>query len=308
MRFPLATFFPANPANYTKGRQGNTVDRITVHHTAGMESTLKGLYENPKRQGSAHFFVHPQKIEQYVDTADTAWTNGNFSSNLRAITIEVRGDWRGYYDQATLDNLRILFAALRREHPNARLTYHMDESQKGTLCPADLKHKGYALREWNAANIMANPPTKGTGGSEVADRNQVNNIYRGVLMRAGDEGGLSNYTGRNANQIVAEMLASQERVALESRIKAHEAFYNTYANQIGELSSRPTKQQLEQLGEQLKREAEKVQAKEEELARVKANPEVREVIREVEKEVVVEKNPSWLEAVIVFVRKVLRIN
>jgi hypothetical protein len=151
MKLSIATYYPANTANYTKGRQGNAVDRITVHHTAGFESTLRHLYANPLRAGSAHFFVHPSYIEQYVDTADTAWTNGNFSSNLRAITIEVRGDWRGYYDQKTLDNLRKLFRELRLAHPNARITYHMDESTKATLCPADLKHKGYALKEWNAS-------------------------------------------------------------------------------------------------------------------------------------------------------------
>lgn len=304
MRFPIASFFPAHPANYTKGRQGNTVDRITVHHTAGMESTLKGLYENPKRQGSAHFFVHPQKIEQYVDTADTAWTNGNFSSNLRAITIEVRGDWRGYRDQATLDNLRRLFAVLRKVYPNARLTYHMDESTKGTLCPADLKHKGYALQEWNASTTMINPPTQ--GGTEVANAAQVNNIYRAILHREGDPGGVQTYTGRDANFIVSAMLNSAE-------FQAHQNFINT-ANQtisdqlaaIRSLSERPTKEQLQQVLSQYENARSALSVAQSQLEEAQKNPTV--VEKEVIKEVVVEKNPSWLETAIMFIRKVLRIN
>lgn len=301
MKLPIATFYPANPANYDKGRQGNAVDRITVHHTAGMESTLKALYENPKRQGSAHFFVHPQKIEQYVDTDDTAWTNGNYSSNLRAITIEVRGDWRGYYDQPTLDNLRRLFAALRGIYPNARLTYHMDESTKATACPADLKHKGYALKEWNAAATIINPPTS-TGGSEVANASQVNNLYKAILHREGDPGGIKNYTGRDANSIVAEMLGSAE-------FQAHQNFINTASQTIQaqleairSLSENPTKAELQKYVSEAENARSALSVVQAELEELQKNPQV------VEKEVLVETNPRWLESVIQFLRKVLRIN
>lgn len=191
MKLSLATFYPANTANYTKGRQGNAVDRITVHHTAGFENSLKALYENPKRQGSAHFFVHPSKIEQYVDTNDTAWTNGNFSSNLRAVTIEVRGDWRGYYDQPTINNLRKLFTELRKLYPNARLTYHMDETlpTKPTACPADLKHRGWALKAWNES-IVTSPTITNQGEEMFKTQEEVAEAYlmlRGVRGTAAEE-------------------------------------------------------------------------------------------------------------------------
>ena len=186
-KLSIATFYPANPANYDKGRQGNAVDRITVHHTAGMDVSLKTLYENPARQGSAHFFVHPDKIEQYVDTNDTAWTNGNYSSNLRAVTIETRGNWQnGYYDQKTLDNLRRLFTELRKLYPNARLTYHKDESIKPTACPCDLKDKGYALKEWNAS---LNQPTN-KGDEMFNTQEEVGEAYlmlRGVRGSSAEE-------------------------------------------------------------------------------------------------------------------------
>jgi N-acetylmuramoyl-L-alanine amidase len=159
MRLPIASFYPAAPTNQTAGRGGNPIDRITIHHTAALNTTLRYLWADPARNGSSHFFVSDSVIEQYVDTDNTAWTNGNFASNQRSISIEVNGDWRnGYYNQATLNNLQRLLVELRRNFPTTRLTYHVDESLTTTLCPADLKHKGYALTVWNNAWAILNPP------------------------------------------------------------------------------------------------------------------------------------------------------
>ena len=76
------------------------------------------------------------------------------------------------------------------------------------------------------------PPTlykqPAKGGNEVADRNQVNNIYKAILHREGDKGGLDNYTGRDANSIVSELLGSQE-------FKNHDAFVQNATKQITDL-------------------------------------------------------------------------
>lgn len=152
MRMPIAAWRGAHPSNYSVGRAGRAIKYVTVHHTAANNSSLASLYANPARQGSAHFFVSDRVIEQYVDTNDTAWTNGNLVSNRESITIEVNGDWRnGYYNQGALDNLERLFRALLAYWPDAGLTYHKDVSDKPTACPADLKDKGYALQTWNKA-------------------------------------------------------------------------------------------------------------------------------------------------------------
>lgn len=160
MRLSIANWYAAAPSNQTAGRGGKAVDRICVHHTAALNNTLRYLWADPARNGSSHFFVSDSVIEQYVDTDNTAWTNGNFDSNQRSITIETNGDWRnGYHNQGTLNNLQRLFVELRRHYPQARITYHMDESSSTTLCPADLKHKGYALTAWNNAWAVLFPPT-----------------------------------------------------------------------------------------------------------------------------------------------------
>lgn len=161
MRLSIAQFYQANGNNYTPGRSGNPVRYVTIHHSAGWEATLRYLWADPNRNGSSHFWVgnQPGQIEQYVDTDDTAWTNGNWQSNLQSITIEVRGDWRGYYDQQTLNNLETLLQQIRKNYPQADIQYHKDVSDKMTLCPADLKDKGYARTVWDRVTAWLFPAT-----------------------------------------------------------------------------------------------------------------------------------------------------
>lgn len=159
MKLPGVPFYQANINNYTPGRT-RPVMKLTIHHSAGWENTLRYLWADPNRNGSSHFWVgnQPNQIEQYVDTADTAWTNGNWNSNCESITCETRGDWRGYYDRVTLDNLYALMLKLLPHYPQLTVTYHMDVSSTVTLCPADLKHKGYAKAEWDKAVAAFNTP------------------------------------------------------------------------------------------------------------------------------------------------------
>lgn len=159
MRIPGIPFYPAAVSNYTKGRS-KPIKKLTIHHTAGWEATLRYLWADPNRNGSSTFFAGnlPGQLEQYVDTDDTPWTNGNFTSNSESLTCEVRGDWRGYYDRGTLDNVYNLMIALLKIWPNLVLEFHMDVSTTYTLCPADLKHKGYARAEFDKAIASFNTP------------------------------------------------------------------------------------------------------------------------------------------------------
>ena len=161
MKLSIAKFFAAAASNFTRGREGQPIKFVTIHHSAGWEATLRYLWADPNRNGSSHFWVGNLvgQIEQYVDTADTAWTNGNWRSNTQSITIEVRGDWRGYYDQQTLNNLELLLREIRKNYPNVAIEYHKDVSDKITLCPADLKDKGYARQVWDKVTSWLKPVT-----------------------------------------------------------------------------------------------------------------------------------------------------
>lgn len=153
MRLPNITgFYPAASSNYTPGR-GKALRCFTVHHSAGWEQTLRYLWADPARNGSSHFYVSGTVREQYVDTDDTAWCNSSWPSNQESLSCEVRGDWRGYYDQATLDNLTEVMYQCLKQWPHLVLTYHKDvaDANRSTICPCDLKDKGYALTCWNNA-------------------------------------------------------------------------------------------------------------------------------------------------------------
>lgn len=152
MKLPNIPFYPAHWSNYSKGRT-SPIRKFTIHHSAGWEDTLRYLWQNADRNASSTFWVGrtPGAIEQYVDTDDTQWTNGNFVSNSESITVETRGDWRGYYDQVTLDNLTELMYRCLKIFPNLVLEFHMDVSSSSTLCPAELKNKGYAAACWQKA-------------------------------------------------------------------------------------------------------------------------------------------------------------
>lgn len=147
----ITGFYPAHWSNYTVGRT-RPIRTFTVHHSAGFEDTLRYLWANPDRNASSTFYVSGSVREQYVKIEDTPWTNANAVSNSESLTCEVRGDWRnGYYDQATLNNLTEVMYQCLKLYPNLVLNYHKDVSTTGTLCPADLKDKGYAQQCWDKA-------------------------------------------------------------------------------------------------------------------------------------------------------------
>lgn len=153
MRLPNITgFYPAAPGNQTPGRE-QPIRKFTVHHSAGWEQTLRHLWANEDRNGSSHLYVSDTVREQYVELENTAWTNSNWYSNCESITCETRGDWRGYFSQATLNNLReVMYQALKL-YPNLKLEYHCDvtDANRPTICPCDLKNKGYAAQVWQEA-------------------------------------------------------------------------------------------------------------------------------------------------------------
>lgn len=95
---------------------------------------------------------------------------------------------------------------------NVAAHLHVDARRDGTLYNASLNNY------FDPLQLIRDAQPK--GGSDVANRDQVNTIYKAVLFRDGDPGGLANYTGKDANIIVSEMLNSAERKALEGRINA----------------------------------------------------------------------------------------
>ena len=92
----------ANPNNYTQGRKGYKVCKITPHHMAGVLSAKRcgEIFQSPNRQASANYGIgNDGEIACYVGEENRAWTSSNRTNDCQAITIEVSnceigGDWK----------------------------------------------------------------------------------------------------------------------------------------------------------------------------------------------------------------------
>ena len=98
-RSSLATrYVPASTNNYTQGRRGYKICKITPHHMAGKLSAQRcgELFQNPNRQASSNYGIgYDGEIACYVDEENRAWTSSNRANDCQAITIEVSNSGTG---------------------------------------------------------------------------------------------------------------------------------------------------------------------------------------------------------------------
>jgi len=80
---------PIPEANYTVGRDGNSIDLIVDHWTVVMFEGAVRRFRNPTSRLSAHYIIGQDgRIAQLVSEDDTAYHSGNYAVNLRSIGIE----------------------------------------------------------------------------------------------------------------------------------------------------------------------------------------------------------------------------
>ena len=173
---------PAHPSNYTKGRNTKITD-ITIHHMAGVLSAEQcgNIFARAGRNGSSHYGIgNGGEIGQYVDESDTAWTNSNWPSNCRSVTIETSncatgGEWP--VGDAAYNSLIKLVADIAKRNglgtlvAGQNLTWH--SMFAATTCPGDYLRARIADIAAQANKINDNPtppaPTP-TGDFKVGDK------------------------------------------------------------------------------------------------------------------------------------------
>src|SRR3990167_10110797 len=84
-------FIPAHSNNFMVGRNGTTIDRIVLHWIVGTLESADATFKNPDRIASANYGIGDDEIHQWVKDEDTAFANGNWEMNLRALSIEHEG-------------------------------------------------------------------------------------------------------------------------------------------------------------------------------------------------------------------------
>lgn len=118
------------------GRGGHKIEKIFVHHMAGVLSVKQCGNVFNTRPASAHYGVSGTAIGQYVDEKDTAWHCGNYKWNQRSVGIELanstgaKGGWK--VSKETIATAVKLIADICRRNNIKRLTYTGD--MRGNLC------------------------------------------------------------------------------------------------------------------------------------------------------------------------------
>ena len=142
----LASFFK-KASNYSNGRDGHKIRKITIHHMTGVLSAEEcGNIFQGSRKASAHYGVGKNgEIGQYVDETNTAWADGNWISNCESVTIETSnsstgGEWP--VSDITLNSLIKLVADIAKRNnlgklvKGQNLTWH--QMYSATACPRNL--------------------------------------------------------------------------------------------------------------------------------------------------------------------------
>lgn len=149
--------------NYTHGRSGNKVCKITIHHMSGNLSieTCGNLFKSKSRKSSSNYGIGSDgRIACYVDEENRAWTSSSKWNDDRAITIEVANNntkkWT-ISDKAMESLIKLCADICRRYNfklqytgnKNGTLTRHCFYSD--TDCPGPyIKNKtSYIVKEVN---------------------------------------------------------------------------------------------------------------------------------------------------------------
>ena len=140
-------FYPANENNFTYGRSGYNLRKITIHHMAGIMSAEQcgNLWQNPSRETSSNYGIGVDgEIMCYVDEANTSYCDSDWISNCTSVTIENSNDQTGgewHVGDKTLDSLIKLCADISIRNGlgllvvGDNLTWHSMYS--ATTCPGD---------------------------------------------------------------------------------------------------------------------------------------------------------------------------
>lgn len=137
--------------HFTKGRGGNKIEYVVIHHNAGMLSIDQIWQVWQTRAASAHYQVTSSgEIGQLVWDADTAWHAANAWMNQRSIGIEVSNsagaaqDWpitdTAIREAARLTAAICLYYKLGKPESGVNVRYHREFT--GTSCPYHLAPGG----------------------------------------------------------------------------------------------------------------------------------------------------------------------
>ena len=177
--------YPAYEGNFTYGRSGRKIECITIHHMAGVLTAKQcgEIFQTPGRYGSSHYGIGKDgEIACYVGEENTAWTNSNWDSNCKSITIETSnseygGKWK--VSDYVLNELIKLVADIGKRNnlgllvKGKNVTWHSMFTK--TNCPGEylLSKMDYIINEANKINNSNIKELK----YKIGDIVKINKVY-----------------------------------------------------------------------------------------------------------------------------------
>lgn len=180
---------PADPSNFTVGRQGNVISEIIIHHAASTSfDSIARTFQNPARDASAHYAVgRNDNVDVMVAEGNIAWHCGSWFHNSRSIGIENVNSTGGpawLVANETKDTLVELCADIVRRNPGIgrlqpgkNLFGHKQvaDPSKPTACPVtlvsflqELADRVNAMVSGQPAPSTPKPPAGGKSNEQVA--------------------------------------------------------------------------------------------------------------------------------------------
>lgn len=202
---------PADKSNYTQGRKGYKICKITPHHMAGVLSAEQcgKIFQNASRNASANYGIgNDGKIACYVEEENRAWTSSSSSNDCQAITIEVSnsstgGDWP--ISAAAWNSLVNLCVDICKRYgfkltydgtPNGSLTRH--NMFASTSCPGKyLQSRFQELADTVNAKLDGKAPTT----TNISDNTQNSSLNSYLVKVTADALNIRSGAGTN-NAIV----------------------------------------------------------------------------------------------------------
>lgn len=179
----------AHEGNYTKGRSGRKIEAICIHHMAGILSAKQcgAIFQRVGRAGSSHYGIgYNGEIACYVEEENTAWTNSNWDSNCKSVTIETSNNvnkkpWS--VSDLTLNSLIKLVADIAKRNnlgtlvKGKNVTWH--SMFTSTECPGEylLGKMDYIIAEANKINDTPVPVPQPEYKHKVGDVVTINGVY-----------------------------------------------------------------------------------------------------------------------------------
>lgn len=155
---------PAHSNNYTVGRSGRKIEKIAIHHMAGILTAKQcgGIFQNGSRKASSNYGIGKDAdVGLYVDEANTSYCNSNWDSNCKSVTIETSNSSLGGdypVSDAVLNKLIELVADIAKRNNLGKLVKGQNlvwhRMYAATTCPGNylLSKMDYIAEQANKIN------------------------------------------------------------------------------------------------------------------------------------------------------------